>query len=77
MNTNAIPIIQQAAQHVGLNISGYELGVILAAGSAATRWLHLEIPVWIAAYAKAGGWRGILRFLNTGSTQAAAQPAKL
>jgi hypothetical protein len=64
MNTNAVPLLQIAAQHAGYNFSTSEITAICALAGGAVHLLHTGI----AAYGRAGGWRGVMNFIKTGST---------
>lgn len=62
--TNAVPLLQLAAQHAGYNLSTGEIAGLCALAGAAVHMAHQAV----AAYGRAGGYRGLVRFLKTGST---------
>lgn len=68
--TNAVPILQLAAQHAGYDISGAEIALIVSTSATVCGGVvHLAHQA-IAAYGRAGGMEGIKRFLKSGSSQA-------
>ncbi|HEX3625138.1 MAG TPA: hypothetical protein VH280_06920 [Verrucomicrobiae bacterium] len=62
--TNAVPLIQLAAQQAGYKFSTGEIAAICAAAGGLVHYAHLAVY----AYGRAGGWEGIRRFLKSGST---------
>lgn len=68
--TNAIPLIQLAAQHAGYNVSTGEVAAICALGGAVVHIAHQAV----AAYGRAGGWQGVIRFLKAGNSAAGDRP---
>ena len=68
--TNAIPLIQLAANHAGYNISGAEIALIVSTSATVCGGaVHLAHQA-IAAYGRAGGLEGIKRFLKQGTVAA-------
>lgn len=63
--TNAVPLIQLAAKHAGYDFSTGEIAAICAIAGAAVHIAHQAV----AAYGRAGGYQGVIRFLKTGSSK--------
>jgi hypothetical protein len=63
--TNAVEVIQQLAPKVfgGYNLSTGEIAAICAIAGAAVHIAHQAV----AAYGRAGGYQGVIRFLKSGS----------
>jgi hypothetical protein len=65
--TNSIPLIQLAAQHVGYQLSGAEIGMALTLtgtlAAAVTHAAHLAVNGW----RRVGGWEGLRNFLKNGT----------
>jgi hypothetical protein len=66
--TNAVEVIQQLAPKAfgGYNLSTAQIAAICAFAGAAVHIAHQAV----AAYGRAGGWQGVVRFIRTGSTKA-------
>jgi hypothetical protein len=67
--TNAVPLLQLAPKVFGgYNISEAEIAAYCAlAGTVVGGAVHLAHQA-VAAYGRAGGYQGIIRFLKSGST---------
>ena len=60
--TNAIPLIQTAAQQAGYNLSGEEIAAIAALAGGAVHVLHQICSAWT----RVGGKDGFTRWFKTG-----------